>query len=112
MTFSTCLVVFLALLLASIALQWARAVNRKRLVASCDRGLLGSDEQSAWHDIDAGLDFMFRDFRKLRIIRRNLGAFDDGYRTMWVAYRRLSRLEMTVTTSMLAFGALAFLFCR
>ncbi len=112
MSFSNCLTVFLALLFLSVLLQWFRAFKRKRLVASVDPADLGQDGLLRWRQIEDGFDFMFKDFRKLRILKQDISRFGEQFQSDWESYRRLSRLEMAVTSLMLIFGASAFLFCK
>jgi hypothetical protein len=107
----SCLTVFLGLLAASVVLQWVRATSRKRLVASVDFLELAPAEQERWRSIDRSPDFLFKDFRKLQLLKRNPDRFGVGFPARLASYRRISRVEMTVTLAMLAFGITAFLFC-
>ena len=57
------------------------------------------------------LDFLFKDFRKLQILKRNLNRVTEDTRRVWKNYRDFSRAEMAVTAAMLIFAATAFLVC-
>jgi hypothetical protein len=107
----TCFLVFVILLLASLVMQWLRARKRQRLVRMLDPALLSATDQDKWLSIGSGPDFMFRDFRKLQILKRNLGRVTDEIRLRWANYRGFSRAEMAVTASMLIFAATAFRIC-
>jgi hypothetical protein len=108
---STCIVIFLALLIASMVMQWVRARARKKLVLLANPVLLASGDQDKWHSIDKSFDFMFKDFRKLQIAKRNLFKFPQDFQSSYQRYRIISRLEISITSIMLIFGATAFLFC-
>jgi len=107
----SCLTIFLALFAASVVLQWFRAMKRKKLVASVNPVKLDAEDQASWRSIENSLDFMFKDFRKLQIIKRNGERFGSRFQSKLTGYRRFSRIEMAVTFSMLVFGLTAFLFC-
>jgi hypothetical protein len=112
MTTSICLAIFLGLFLASVVLQWIRAKKRKQLVWMVDPAVLTPSDQSRWHSIEKSSDFMFKDFRKLQILKRNSQGLAEDIRVVLVNYRRFSRIEMLVTASMLIFGSIAFLICN
>lgn len=107
----TCVVIFLALLIASMLMQWVRARNRKKLVQSSDIGVLDSKDQQKWLSIQNSPDPIFKDFRLLQIFKRNLSKYSRDLITNYKRYRSISRLEMTVTATMLIFGATAYLYC-
>jgi len=106
-----CLAVFLGLFIASMIMQWLRAAVRKELLKSVETGILDPDEQERWKSLDQGVDIIFRDFRKLQLVKRKLNRFSPEFNTEFDRYRYISRAEMTVTASMLVFGATAFLMC-
>ncbi len=107
----TCVVIFLALLVASVSLQWVRARHRKKLVQSSNIGVLDPGDQQKWLSIQNSLDPIFKDFRFLQIFKRNLSKYSSESITSYRRYRSISRLEMTVTATMLIFGATAYLYC-
>jgi hypothetical protein len=109
---SSCIVVILALLTASMVMQWMRARSRQKLVRSADPALLVLEDQAKWQSIDGGFDFVFKDFRKLQVIKRNLANYSGEFGSRYQRYCKVSRLEMAVTATMLVFCATAFLFCN
>ena len=111
-TTSICLAVFLGLFLASVVLQWIRAKKRQKLVRMVDPASLAPADQSRWYSVEKSFDFMFKDFRKLQILKRNSQGLSGDMRTGLVHYRRFSLIEMLVTVSMLLFGSIAFLICN
>jgi len=113
MPFSTtaCLSVFIGLLIASMVLQFIRAGKRKKLVQMVDPATLATGDQHKWGSLDRGFDFLFRDFRKLQIVKRNTQRLSNEVRDGLGRYRSFSRVEIVVTISMLLFGAFAFYFC-
>ena len=106
-----CVVVFLLLLIASILMQWVRARSRKKLVQSANIGLLGVEDQQKWLSIQNSFDPMFKDFRKLQVFKRNISKYSNEVISRFKRYRSISRLELTVTVTMLIFGSTAYLFC-
>jgi hypothetical protein len=106
-----CLFVIIALLIASMALQYVRATKRKALVREFDPDSLSAADRQKWQAVDQGFDLLFRDFRKLQIIKRNSPALRSRQREALSSYRRLSRVEISVTISLFVFAALAFRFC-
>jgi hypothetical protein len=109
---SICLVVFLGLFLASVVLQSMRAKKRQQLVRMVVPAMLTPSDQSRWHSVEKSFDFMFKDFRKLQILKRHSQDLSSEIRAELVHYRRFSRLELFVTASMLIFGSIAFLICN
>jgi len=109
---SKCVVIFLFLFLASLLMQFIRAKMRKNLVKKADPNLLPIEHRNKWDSIDNSLDFMFKDFRKLQIIKRNRKLLPNNIAEALRRYGRFSWAEMGVTISMLLFGALAFYLCR
>lgn len=107
----TCVLIFLALFIASVLMQWVKARRRKKLVQTSDIGVLGPKDQQKWLSIQNSFDPIFKDFRKLRIFKRNLSKYQSNEISKYKRYRTISRLEMTVTASMLIFGATAYLYC-
>jgi hypothetical protein len=107
----TCVLVFMALLFASILMQWVRARSRENLVLTFDIGVLGTKDQQMWLSIQNSFDPIFKNFRMLRIFKRNLSRYPGNQVSKYKRYCTISRLEMTVTASMLIFGTTAFLYC-
>jgi len=103
--------VFLALLAASLALQWFRARKRQGLVRQADPARLSSEYQARWNRSDRGFDPLFKDFRKLQLVKKNLNRFPAEIGDSWRRYRRISRLEMAVTSGMVLFALTAFRIC-
>jgi len=106
-----CLIVFLALFLASVIMQWMRAGKRKDLVQKTDSGHFSLADQEKWNGIENSFDFLFKDFRKLQIIKKNRSLLGEDNHSRFKDYRRFSRMEILVTVSMLIFGMTAYLFC-
>ena len=100
-----CLLVFLFLFLGSIAMQWFRARKRQHLVRLVNPRQLRDDSRVKWEAIDRSLDFLFKDFRKLQVLKSNLDGMPGPVRHYWERYRRFSRYEMAVTAAMLIFAA-------
>ena len=113
MDFSTnaCLLVFIVLLISSIVLQYLRAGKRKKIVEMVDPTAFAIDHQHKWRSLDGGFGFVFGDFRKLQIIKRNSENLSGELRERLLRYRRFSRVEISVTVSMLLFGSVAFFIC-
>lgn len=108
----TCVAVFLGLLLASMLMQWVRAKMRKKLIQLVDPALLIPIDQEKWISVEKSFDFMFKDFRKLQIVKKNVGRLSGDFQVKLNHYRIFSRTEIFVTVSMLLFGSIAFLFCN
>lgn len=108
----TCMLVFLVLLLASIVMQWLRARKRRNLVRRFDTDLLEAIDREKWRAVDQSMDWFFKDFRKLQVIKQYAGRVSHEFKAEFDHYRRFSRAEMTVTASMLLFALTAFLFCN
>lgn len=106
-----CLFVIIALLIASMAMQYIRATKRKSLVRGFDPDSLSATDRQKWQDLEQGFNLLFRDFRKLQIIKRNSHALNTRQREALSSYRRFSRVEISVTLSLFVFTALAFRFC-
>ena len=112
MNSSYCLLTFLILFLASVSMQFVRAKKRQRLVRQCDHAWLSATDLEKWNSINASLDLMFKDFRKLQIIKKNRQQFPRAYSNELDRYKLLSRLEAVVTVSMLLFAAFAIYVCK
>jgi hypothetical protein len=108
----SCLVAFIGLFIASMVMQFIRARKRKKIVQMVDPTALAIDDQYKWNSLEKGFDFMFKDFRKLQIVKRNSAELSTEIRTRLDHYRRFSRLEILVTTSMLLFASIAFYICN
>ena len=106
-----CFLIFVMLLIASMVMQWIRAKKRQRLVRTADPLVLPAEDRDRWLSVEGGLDFLFKDFRKLQILKRNLNRVTEDTRRVWKNYRDFSRAEMAVTAAMLIFAATAFLVC-
>ena len=107
-----CLLVFLGLFAASVTMQWVRARKRRRLVWSVDPAFLAAADQEKWFSVERSFDFMFKDFRKLQLVKKNLDQLSGEIKAEYVRYRRFSRAEILVTVSMLAFAATAYRICN
>ena len=107
----SCFLVFVMLLIASMVMQWIRAKKRQRLVRTADPLVLPAEDRDQWLSIEGGMDFLFKDFRKLQILKRNLDRATEDTRILWKNYRGFSRAEMAVTFAMVLFAAMAFLVC-
>jgi hypothetical protein len=114
MHFSTnvCLIVFIGLLIASMVMQFMRAGRRKKIVQMIDLNTLAIHDQYKWHSVDKSLDFLFKDFRKLQIVKRNSERLSKEIRHRLSYYSRFSQIEIFVTASMLIFGFIAFYICK
>jgi hypothetical protein len=108
---NACFAVFSGLLIASMALQFIRAGKRKKIVQMVDPTALAIDDQYKWHSVEKSFDFLFKDFRKLQIAKRNSERLSNEIRDKLGYYRRFSRVEIFVTVSMLLFGSVAFYIC-
>jgi hypothetical protein len=108
---NACFAVFIGLLIASMALQFIRAGKRKKIVQMVDPTALAIDDQYKWHSVEKSFDFLFKDFRKLQIAKRNSERLSNEIRDKLGYYRRFSRVEIFVTVSMLLFGSVAFYIC-
>ena len=108
---SFCVILFLGLFIASVVMQWIRAKKRQQLVRMVDPQILDAGDQSKWLSINNSFDFLFKDFRKLQILKRNSEKFADDIRVKLGHYRKFSKAEILVTLSMFLFGSTAYLFC-
>jgi hypothetical protein len=108
---SLCLLVIIALLMASMVLQFIRGRMRKSLVRKIKPDMLTSIDRQKWQSIGQGLDFLFGDYRKLRLVKCYAATLPADLQEELRSYRRLSRIEIAVTTSLFIFAALAYRFC-
>ena len=106
-----CVWIFLALLVASLSMQWIRAKKRRRLVRSVDPSALGSTDHGRWDRIERSFDPLFKDFRKLQLLKKNLAKYPAELGEAWRRYRRISRFEIAVTAAMILFALIAFRIC-
>jgi len=106
-----CVTIFLGLLLASMIMQWVRAKMRKTLVHAVNPGLLSPKDREKWIKVDNSFDVLFKDFRKLQIIKKNLPLLTDENTSKLISYRRFSCAEILVTVSMVVFAATAHWIC-
>jgi hypothetical protein len=109
---SICVTVFLGLFAASVVMQWIRAKKRQKLVRMVDPQIFDIVDQSKWHSIDNGVDFLLKDFRMLQIVKKNSGKLPENLHVSLERYRRFSRAEILVTLFMFFFGSIAFLICN
>jgi hypothetical protein len=109
---SGCALVFLCLLLASMIMQFRRAKMRKRIVRQVNSDLFTIHDQLKWAAVDESFDFLFKDFRKLQIAKRNLGNLPSDFCSDLKRYSNLSRAEIAVTITMLLFAGFAYRICQ
>jgi len=95
-----------------MVMQFILAKKRQKLVRKFNPAVLNSTDQNKWVSVENSFDFMFKDFRKLQVLKRNTDSCSDLILEKLGQYRRFSRLEMVVTSSMLLFGLTAHLFCE
>jgi len=112
MMIDKCALIFLVLLATSMVMQFVRAKKRQKLVRRADRSLLLVNNQAKWDAVEASFDFMFKDYRKLQIIKRNMSGFPDDFKEEFERYKLFSRAEILITTSMLMFGGFAYYLCN
>lgn len=112
MIISKCVFVILALILASMVMQFVRAKKRQKLVRKLDHSLLSVHDQQQWRSVESSFDPLFKDFRKLRIVRRNSSLLPGELKNEFDRYRNFSRVEILVTTSMVLFCVFAFYLCK
>ena len=112
MIIDNCVIILLALWLASVVMQFIRAKKRKRLVRQADRSLLSPHDQEKWRSVEVSFDPMFKDFRKLRIFKKYIEQSPDDFKTEFARYKIFSRAETTVTVSMLLYAVSAFYICN
>ena len=110
-TTSTCIAVFIALFIGSMVMQFIRAKKRQKLVRMVDPTKLLTADQQKWISIENSFDFMFKDFRKLQILKKNSEKLSDVIHMKLGDYRRWSRAEIIVTVSMLTFALFAYRIC-
>lgn len=106
-----CLIILLALLAGSIALQYRKSKLRKKLVERFDVSLLGKQEQLKWDKIERSHDFILKDFRKLRILLKHRSSLSTEQSSLLNKYAKMNKIEIATTTGMLLFAAFAFTFC-
>ena len=109
---SICLAVFLGLFIASVVMQWIRAKKRQQLVRMVDPQFFDSTDQSKWRSLENSFDFLLKDFRMLQVVKKNSDKLPEILQARLNRYRRFSRIELLVTSSMLIFGSIAFLICN
>ncbi len=109
---SICLAVFLGLFIASVVMQWIRAKKRQQLVRMVDPHFFDSADQSKWRSLENSFDFLLKDFRMLQVVKKNSDKLPEILQVRLNRYRRFSRIELLVTSSMLIFGSIAFLICN
>lgn len=110
-TTSTCVTVFIALFISSMVMQFIRAKKRQKLVRMVDPERFLTADQQKWSSIENSFDFLFKDFRKLQILKRNSDKQPDVIQMKLGDYRRWSRAEIIVTVSMLTFALFAYRIC-
>ena len=108
---NSCVAIFIGLFVSSMVMQWIRAKKRQKLVRMIDPTMLTPADQNKWGSVENSFDFMFKDFRKLQILKRNSDKCSDDIQVKLGHYRRFSRMELLVTTFMLLFASTAYLFC-
>jgi hypothetical protein len=112
MVMGKCVMAFMALLLASMVMQFFRARKRKSVVQRFDESLLSGQDQEKWRAVSGSLDFVFKDFRKLQIIKRNLSQLPEDLVNELGRYSLFSKFEILVTATMFLFGVFAYRFCN
>jgi len=106
-----CLLTFAGLFAASVIMQWIRARKRKSLVQATDPSFLSPPDQEKWNAVNRSFDFLFKDFRKLQLIRKNKSSLSGDEKLKLELYCRFSRMEICVTVSMLIFALSAHWIC-
>jgi len=112
MSAGKCVLIFLALFIASMVMQFVRAKKRQRIVRQVDRTWLSTPDQVKWNSVNESYDFLFKDFRKLQIVKRNAHQLPEDLVIELGRYMLFGRLETLVTVSMLMFAAFAYSFCN
>jgi hypothetical protein len=107
-----CLLIFSILFFASLAMQFMRAKKRQKLVREFDQTLLSAHDLEKWNSINDSFDFMFKDFRKLQVIKKSRPRFASSFAVDFEHYSLFSRLEMIITASMLLFAFFGHNICK
>lgn len=92
-------------------MQYFRSRKRERLVSRMDPSQLSANDQFRWHEISNSFDSLFKDFPKLRILKKYEQELPADVSTKLNRYKLFSNLELVVTISMLLFAAFAYKFC-
>lgn len=111
MVINKCALLLIVLILASIVMQFIRARKRQKLVRHADWSSLPAHCQEKRDSVDRSFDPLFKDFRKLQIIKENMELQPGHIREEFNNYRFFSRIEILITTSMLLFCGIAFYLC-
>lgn len=107
-----CILVFIGLFLTSLVLQFIRAKKREKLVRMADPSMFTDVDKARWETLDNQLISIFRDFRKLQLLKRNTSAQDQDIIERLAYYRRFSRVEISVTSAMILFALFAHKICE
>jgi len=110
-TTKACSLIFIGLFIASLVMQFIRARKRQRLVKRVDITALPIHDQQNWQAMEESLFSMFKDFRQLQLVKKNLNLLPSEILQEFYRYRRFSRVEMVVTLSMLIFAVSAYKIC-
>lgn len=95
-----------------MTMQFVRAKKRQKLVRRFNLTLLSRHDLEKWNSVSESFDFVFKDFRKLQIIKKARYQLPRDFLIEYDRYKRLSRLETVVTISMLLFAAFGYYFCK
>jgi len=67
---SFCVAIFFVLFVVSVLLQFQRARKRKEIVCAVNTSLFEAKTRQKWAHIDNSFDLLFKDFRKLQVIKK------------------------------------------
>jgi hypothetical protein len=107
-----CAILILVLILASIIMQFVRARKRQGLVRQVVGSRMPEEARQRLSRVDRSFDPLFKDYRKLRVIRNHTNLLTKSCRKEYETYRNYSRVEILVTVSMLLFCVFAFKVCN
>jgi len=107
-----CLLILIGLFVASLVMQFIRARKRQHLVKQVDISALPIHDQQKWRTMKNSLFSMFKDFRQLQLVKKNLSLLPSEILQEFYRYRRFSRVELVVTVSMILFAVSAYKICN
>ena len=106
-----CLYGILLLFAVSLSLQYFRIKMRKQIIDMTQQFVPGKAFEDDWKNVGEGPGAVFRDFRRMRLVKRFARLLPVHILTRLQRFRILSAIELATTIFTLLFAAFAYKIC-
>jgi hypothetical protein len=106
-----CLYGILLLFAVSLFLQYFRIKMRKQIIDMTEQFVPGNEFEGDWRKAGEGPGAVFRDFRRMRLVKNFVRLLPSHILTRLQTYKVLCTIELTTTISTLLVAVFAYKIC-